>query len=382
MGCRLGEIFDEHRIRSVATTVGEALECAAVGAEPWELALQLLNAEFPNCYVALANQDFLHDRMNHAVCWNLDPSLMVSYSQYYAHINPYQLRWMTLKSGGILSSEVDFPVRNINNTEFYNDWLLKADACTAGIGLKLDVSPTETIYLPVQIPEKYIDRYAWGCTEVLRRLRAPLERSIRLSTMMRQVGAGMAARAALADRYQGPALVLDPTMHILHANDSAVALFREASFAQSRNGKLLFWDAHLTERIGRCLTEIASSVLYPAFRLGWESTDRKWMLSLTRLHSERGYFLVAPKAQILLQMVDLTGRDHSPDLTEFARLFRLTPAEIKLVAGLADGLTLADTALRLGITFETARQRLKNVFQKTGTSKQPELTAMLARYPG
>ncbi len=135
--------FDEQKILGIATEVAEALELAAVGAEPWELALRLLNAEFPNAYFALVNQDFLQNKINNALSYNIDPNLIASYGEYYAFINPYQKHWMATKSGGILSSEAIYPVRNINRTEFYNDWLFRAERCTAGIGLKIEATPTD-----------------------------------------------------------------------------------------------------------------------------------------------------------------------------------------------------------------------------------------------
>lgn len=376
----MGEAFDDQRIASVAAEVGEALELAAIGAEPWELALHLLNAEFPNAYFALVNQDFLHGRMNHAVSWNIDPSLVASYSEYYAFINPYQERWMALKSGEILSSEAVFPVRNIRNTEFYNDWLFKAEGRTAGIGLKLDASPTDTIYLPMHTGEDYIAHYSEASVEILARLRGPLERAIRVSRALQRTGNDIAARAALINQDKGPALVVDHSMHIVEANTEAVGLLRQDSLAGSRRGRLQFRDKALSERVVHRVRALASSPLGETSRIGWDDGSSKWLVSLARLPTDRVQRLLAPRAQILLRLTDLAARRLSGDLTEFARLFHLTPAEMRLAAALGDGLSLTDAATGLSITFETARQRLKQVFQKTGTTKQSELCVLITRF--
>ncbi|MFE1602930.1 helix-turn-helix transcriptional regulator [Methylobacterium sp. ID0610] len=59
--------------------------------------------------------------------------------------------------------------------------------------------------------------------------------------------------------------------------------------------------------------------------------------------------------------------------------YRLTSAEARLAHDLADGADLASVAAAHGITVATARTQLKAVFAKTGTHRQPELVALLAR---
>lgn len=318
--------------------------------------------------------------MNQAISWNLDPALMASYGAYYAFINPYQDHWTAIKSGGILSSEVVFPVSNIRNSEFYNDWLFKAEGRTAGIGLKIDASPTDTIYLPMHSPENYIERYARPFTEILTRLRGPLERAIRLSRVLQDAGNGLAAKAALAGNTRDLAFVIDHAMRLQDASAAAITLLRKAGFVSLRGGRLLFKDKVLSERIMHLARGLASCSLSQVSRLGWDDGNSKWLISLTRLPADPVQHLIAPRAQILIKLTDLARPPSGGDLTEFGRLFRLTPAELRLAEALGNGQALSDAASGLGITFETARHRLKQIFQKTGATKQSELCVMLTRF--
>jgi DNA-binding CsgD family transcriptional regulator len=59
--------------------------------------------------------------------------------------------------------------------------------------------------------------------------------------------------------------------------------------------------------------------------------------------------------------------------------FGLTAAEARLALRLLAGESVRDAAHALGITYESARSRLKSIFQKTGTHRQGELIALLAR---
>lgn len=65
---------------------------------------------------------------------------------------------------------------------------------------------------------------------------------------------------------------------------------------------------------------------------------------------------------------------------DLIRAFKLTPAEARLAIQLARGDSIDTVADRLGITYETARNVLKRVFQKTDTNRQAELLALVARF--
>lgn len=72
----------------------------------------------------------------------------------------------------------------------------------------------------------------------------------------------------------------------------------------------------------------------------------------------------------------LTAR-RSPDLDAFARQYRLTPAELALVAALAQTGTLPAAANRLRRSHNTARAQLRAIFGKTGVRSQVALVTLL-----
>ena len=57
--------------------------------------------------------------------------------------------------------------------------------------------------------------------------------------------------------------------------------------------------------------------------------------------------------------------------------FMLTPAEVQVALGIAEGETLAAIAKMRGVAVSTARGQLKSIFAKTGTHRQAELVALL-----
>ena len=57
--------------------------------------------------------------------------------------------------------------------------------------------------------------------------------------------------------------------------------------------------------------------------------------------------------------------------------FGLTLAEARLAFHLVAGETLRSAAVKLGISYETTRSSLKNIFKKTETCRQAELVIVI-----
>jgi DNA-binding CsgD family transcriptional regulator len=65
------------------------------------------------------------------------------------------------------------------------------------------------------------------------------------------------------------------------------------------------------------------------------------------------------------------------DPADLRIMFGLTPAQAELAALLSQGHSLEEVSHRLGLTLNTVRTRVKQVFERTGTSRQAELVRRL-----
>lgn len=70
-------------------------------------------------------------------------------------------------------------------------------------------------------------------------------------------------------------------------------------------------------------------------------------------------------------------RKSQASLDMVRQLFDFTPAETELALQLANGLTLDESAVELGISKNTARAHLRAIFSKTGVTRQAKLVRML-----
>jgi len=58
--------------------------------------------------------------------------------------------------------------------------------------------------------------------------------------------------------------------------------------------------------------------------------------------------------------------------------FGLTHAESRIALAVSSGLSIPETASRLGLSPNTIKTRLRNVFAKSGASRQTELARLIA----
>ena len=80
---------------------------------------------------------------------------------------------------------------------------------------------------------------------------------------------------------------------------------------------------------------------------------------------------------VFVYVSDLCARPSSGREQTVRQLFGFTPAETRVAVGIAAGQTVQSVALRLGITYQTARFTLKRVYEKLGVHKQGELVAVI-----
>ncbi len=81
--------------------------------------------------------------------------------------------------------------------------------------------------------------------------------------------------------------------------------------------------------------------------------------------------------EMFLLLVPLPRQDGAQAAAAAAPLFRLSPAETRVLAGLMDGRDAMGIADSLGLTFSTVRTHIRNLLAKTDVHSQQELLRML-----
>lgn len=167
------------------------------------------------------------------------------------------------------------------------------------------------------------------------------------------------------------ALVASRAGWILEASDTSELLFSIRLLRQLPNGRFEFCNSldqaayeHLTSgpkaRSGR-------------FYCRGNKPDQTWICSVYLIPCHGSIEISGP----ILITFEVLGSSRPLDADLAASVFALTPAEAELAEGLVAGETLNEVANRRGIAVTTARTQLARLFEKTGTTRQPELVLLL-----
>lgn len=213
-----------------------------------------------------------------------------------------------------------------------------------------------------------------------RRLVAHLRRAVLVSRRLELLGARLDAALHILDRLPVGVMFLDQRGRLIQANRSAARLFEAEAVLRLQDGMIharhALEDRHLTRTIHAALGRrrnapaMAATVELP--RPGQRPLSAV-AVPLVRQCEGRWF---SPRLAAALIVSDPDG---APVLDEdwLRQRYGLTPREAGLTRSLVDGLSLRAAAEANGVSYETARWYLKQIFQKTGASRQGDLVRLL-----
>jgi DNA-binding CsgD family transcriptional regulator len=194
--------------------------------------------------------------------------------------------------------------------------------------------------------------------------------------------AGRVTLSTVANSFDqiGKAVVaIDAMGRLIHANAAAQQLL--GTSIHIAGGRLAFRDRQAAAEYGKVIDRLTGlgpgkTLRAPPIVARRENAAPIVIRILPVDGEARSPFLSA-RALVLLSEIVAPARS---DWQAFGRAFGLTPAEARLAALLATGQSLEKAAEALGVTRETARSRVKSIFQKTDTHRQGALVALLTSF--
>jgi len=192
----------------------------------------------------------------------------------------------------------------------------------------------------------------------------------------------LASAAALAlDRLPMGVVFVDAQSRLLGSNRIAEHILEAQDGLRIAEGRLHASNSRDSAVLPRLVSEIGlPSHDQPgrggaAFSVIRPSGERPLELAITRVPSND-----PPECLVLIFISDHErGPLTDPELLR--QLYGLTRAEAALAVLLAEGRSLEEAASELGITVNTSRSRLREVFDKTDTRRQAELVRILMAGP-
>jgi DNA-binding CsgD family transcriptional regulator/PAS domain-containing protein len=186
----------------------------------------------------------------------------------------------------------------------------------------------------------------------------------------------VASRAVISsatfDLIRAPILTLDPQGHCIDTNAAADRLLAATRLIRVSSGVLVIADHDAHNRIATAVEaaragNAAAGTLAAAVALTLER-KRHFVAHIVPLRQTYG--MVA----LLLEEI---GNLQPLPCELLVKLYGLTRAEARLVTLLAQDLSLDGAAAALGIARTTAKTHLQHVFEKTDTSRQPQVVRLV-----
>jgi DNA-binding CsgD family transcriptional regulator/PAS domain-containing protein len=315
----------------------------------------------------------------------LSPAMRTAYETYYG---PRSLTWRNataaLPVGQVFADHQYHDYRAYLRSEVYNDYfrplggdhllttkLLQVPGRRADAFVSLRRSARDGRFQPAEM--RWLARVAPHLTQVLR-----------VQALLAARQAAQATSGALLDLLPNGVFLVDREARVLEMNRAAHALLTAADGLLLQQGRLAAASTADTRRLRRLVAQADDQQRgmddAPGLALARPSGRRGYQVLVATLPAAAAEdrFDVALRRPAVAVFVDDPAVRPAPPLQALQRLYQLTPAEARLAAKLATGISLQQAADEIGIAKETARGYLKRIFGKTATSRQGELVRLLA----
>lgn len=172
-----------------------------------------------------------------------------------------------------------------------------------------------------------------------------------------------------------PALVLDANGGVLQAN--ALMNEQQHQLQWGAQDRIALVDSQANALLWAALPALDQSPQAPIHSFVLRGKDGVASQVAHVLPIRRSAHDIFASAHALLVITPLTARK-APPVELLRSLFDLTVAEARVARGLASGQSLDDLATSGGVSRNTVRTQLQQVLEKTGCTRQAEVTALLS----
>lgn len=314
-------------------------------------------------------------------CGRSDPHYKRLYFDTYIKIDPTSAGLCFRKVGEPLGVGDILDFDEFHASRFYQEWVRPqhwADAMSVALDKTATGAALFTVFR--------LERQGLVDAEARRRMRLIAQHVRRAALVGRAIEHRAAEAATFADTLDGLSaamFLVDADGRIVHANAAGRIMLREGTVLRSACGKLAATEA----RASRALLEAVTAAKGGDAAVG----SRGIAVPLTG-HAGDGYVAHALPltsaarragaryAAVSALFVQKAARQLRSAPEVIARMFNLTPSELRVLFAIIESGGVPETAEALGIGQATVKTHLHRVFCKTGTRRQTELVKLVAGF--
>lgn len=315
-------------------------------------------------------QDLKNLRGGVAETWGVDPFWQRRYAEYYAATNVWTQRAEQIfLPGTVLLSQHILSDSDLLATEFYNDFL-RPQASFHAFGTALTREDGVASFVTA-LRSRRAGYFGPAEVELLRYLAPHLQTAVQLRHRIAGLEDQVKHLGAALDELPQGLMIVDRLGRVLFMNRRAETAVREKDGLWIASGGLCATLAEETKRLRTWIARVASWEPQPGGVLSLHRPGKGPLkLLIAPLKPSPHRPVRGPAALIWIAFPEPLAPT-SPALLQ--ELFLLTRMEARLTAALLEGKTVQEFAESAGISVQTVKTHLKNVFSKTGVSRQSAL---------
>lgn len=304
-----------------------------------------------------------------------------SYFETYVRLDPTTTALMFCNTGDVVGTADLVPYSEILASRFYREWLRPQQILDS---VRAIVEKSSTSYGVVSV-FRY-DNHGLADSEARRRMRllAPhFRRAVLIGNVMNLQRASIATLTDLLSEVSAGVLLVDSVFRVIFANPAGQSMLEEGKVLCKTNGILATVDtAALAVLREACTASIDgdAAVGIKGIAVPLTAGDERWIAHVLPLKSGTRQLADVNPDAVAAVFIRKAGLNLSMPMEIVAGLYKLTPAEIRVLHAIAEIGGIADTAEALGISEPTVKTHLQRLFEKTGTSRQADLVRLLAAH--
>lgn len=312
----------------------------------------------------------------------IDPHYKQLYRDTYAKLDPSTSGHVFADIGQPVSTANLVPLEEFVETRFYKEWV-RPQGLVDFVCAVLDKSATGAAMFGVFRHERngVVDE------ETRRRMHLMVPHIRRAVLISRAIDLKTAEAAAFADVLDGLTaglFLVNEGGRIIHANASGHAMLAERSVLRASGGRLLATDAYADAALSEIFAvarhgDAAVGTRGIAVPLGAPAGEPyvAHVLPLTSGSRRRAGATYAAVAAVFAHRATL----EATSLPEaIARLYKLTPSELRVLLAIVQVGGVPETAEALGVAEATVKTHLHRLFGKTGAARQADLVKLVAGF--
>jgi DNA-binding CsgD family transcriptional regulator len=357
----------------------------------WPRALEKTAAFVGGRGAALLARDSTRKTGNVAYRVGTDPRYSQTYFEEYIELDPLSAAYLALDVGKAFIYSDFVPPPEFVETRFYQEWV-RPQGWVEKMFVTLERSGTTLASLAIFFHQS--DHLADGAArdgladEAARRrlqLIAPhVGRAMLVGAAMERKATEAAALADTLDSVSTAMFLVDARGRIVHNNASGQALLDERCVMRAGSGKLAAIAADADRELNQTFAlagagDAAVGVKGIAVPLAARDGERyvAHVLPLTSGERRRAGASYDAVAALFVRKAEL-GIPSPPEA--IARLYKLTPTELRVLLAVVEVGGVPEVAEELGIGEATVKTHLHRLFAKTETTRQADLVKLVAAF--